>query len=101
MPKKSIKERFEILSKEYTLPTADIWTNQMLFEAQAINYAVFHLLWKEVEEQGYQNAIDLVEKFREKMDNFACEAKTGAANLVFSASYDVATYVLDMLCKED
>lgn len=94
-------EIFERLSKEYTLPKADIKTNLALFEVQGIDYAVFRLLRMEVEEHEYQNAIDVVENFRKEMDDFACNAKTGAANLIFSASYDVATYVLDALCKEE
>ena len=98
MSKEKIECVFEKLSKEeYTIPEADTLTERSLFEIQAINYAVFHLLWSEIANHDYENAIQVVEDFKKEMDDFACIAKTGTSNLIFSAAYDVANYVLDSL----
>lgn len=37
----------------------------------------------------------LMEEFRSKMDDAACEAKDPSKNFMFSVAYDVATDVLD------
>lgn len=91
---------FKELSKDYTLPTADIHTDPALFEAQSVNYVMFHLIWDEVAKQKYQDSIGMVENIKKEWDDFACRAKTGAANLIFSAGYDVALHVLDTLLLE-
>ena len=99
----NIKSVLSELAKDYglpDLPEASIKTDQPMFELQAINQAVFILIWKTIEEHNYCNSIDLVEEFRAEMDQYACSAKTATANLIFSAAYDVATYVLEALCKE-
>ena len=41
--------------------------------------------------------IYFMERYREKMDSFACLAKTEKTNLIFSVAYDLATDVLDEL----
>lgn len=41
--------------------------------------------------------LDVVEEFRNKMDDYASYAKSGDANFMFSVAYDVATVVLDTL----
>lgn len=44
-----------------------------------------------------KNPIEVLEEFRGMMDDFACYARNGIANFMFSIYYDVATDVLDTL----
>lgn len=44
-----------------------------------------------------KNPISAVEDFIHQVDTFACNAKTGDANFMFSVYYDVGMHILDLL----
>lgn len=62
------------------------------YSSSAIKEIKFYLM-----EHKNEDAINAIENFRYLMDCFACEARNGSANFMFSVYYDVATDVLDVL----
>lgn len=78
-------------------------SNQTQFMLYAYrNWAIDDLIERVEEEidlpfKSYFGPINFIEKYRERMDDFACKAKTEEANLLFSIAYDLGTEVLDIL----
>lgn len=84
----------------YPEPTEKIRKEE--FDLLAYN----HWAYKELSNYVYRRKSDIspvsaVEEFREKMDDYACKAKTGEANFIFSVAYDVATDILDLFISDE
>lgn len=67
------------------------------FKQQSRNYWAACEVVEEVRRHPDENPIDVVESFRDRMDDFCCIAKTDQAREIFSSLYEMATNALDYL----
>lgn len=75
----------------------NIKKNKALFAQGSYNRWAMKEIDKYIAQNKDRSIIEVLEEFRYKMDRFACNARTGEANFMFSVAYDVVT---DMLDKE-
>lgn len=67
------------------------------FRQKSLTYWAAKEVVEEVRRHPGENAINVVENFRDRMDDFCCIAKTDEAREIFATLYEVSTNALDFL----
>lgn len=92
----------ERLLEECCFPTLYYGQKWIYYEYEIYRSSGLEEIKMELQRNRQKNPILVLENFRDRMDTYACIAKGGSANLIFSTYYDVATEVLDqLLIKEN
>lgn len=67
------------------------------FKQQSRNAWAARELMEEVRRHSGEDTLEVVERFRDRMDRFCCIAKTEDAKDIFISLYEVSTNALDYL----
>lgn len=87
----------EMIEEWYKPPTVYYNRKKEDFQYQSYKRSAMEELKIYLITHSNEDPFDTIRDFRYQMDCFACEAKSGNANFMFSIYYDVATDVLDVL----
>lgn len=93
-----ILDLLSILEKDwFKKPTKYYELKKIDFEYKSYSHFAIEELRLYLLNHKNEDPIYLLDEFRNKMDTFACDSKTGNSNFMFSVYCDVATNVLDEL----
>ncbi len=87
-----------IQNKWYKRPT-NYYKPNLNFKFQSYKHSAVNEIKSYLSKHKDQNAINVLEEFRNWVDTFACCTKDGETNFMFSIYYDVATDLLDELLR--
>lgn len=87
----------EMAGEWYRPPTAYYTLKRASFEYYVYRNWAVNDLRDYVLKHQYQHPLDSVIRYRNKMNDAACETTSGTANFIFSIAVDVAADVYDIL----
>lgn len=87
----------ELQNEWYNSPASYYHRKKIDFECQSYKRSAIDEIRFYLSEHENEDPILAIEDFRYMVDVFACDAKNGSANFMFSVYYDVATDILDTL----
>lgn len=94
-----IKAVEDYIDKYYKIPDNYLKLKSTDFKRKAYDYWAGQEVIKELKKYHGNNPIGVISDFRDRMDDYCCRAKTDDAIDIFSALFEMSTWILDYLIE--